>query len=174
MKAGGVWTCRNVRMPPWLWLAFLGGSGSRASFGQQPHRLMSASLTGLATDSTPSGFETLAVVRSRFPSPHQLHRGSLSWPRGQCSDLKKQLASCSRVSGSPHLGKIGFDTAENEPDKNWQDILYIFLSIKPAKRRLSEPKPICTINPSLTKVSQTEKFKGEEYLCIERKASYST
>ena len=33
--------------------------------------------------------------------------------------------------------------------------------VKPAKRRLSEPKPICTINPNVKKVSpKTKKAKS--------------
>ena len=38
--------------------------------------------------------------------------------------------------------------------------------VKPAKRRLFEPKPICTINPNLKFVPQ--KTKGETYICIDR------
>ena len=37
---------------------------------------------------------------------------------------------------------------------------------------LSEPKPICTINPNVKKVSPKAK-KGKEYLCIERKVAHS-
>ena len=43
---------------------------------------------------------------------------------------------------------------------------------KPAKRRLSEPKPICTINPNEKKVSPKTK-EAKSTPCIERKVVHS-